>query len=84
MINALKSLWAVLSALFLGVIGQPTGGTDPEARARKTRQRERMEQNPPAGPLRTLSTLLRTAFYAVTFQPDNEPGTRKPRSGRRK
>lgn len=84
MLHALKSIWAVLSALFLGAIGQPTSGTDPEASARKTRQRERMEQNPPAGPLRTLGTLLRTAFYAVTFQPDNEPGTQKPRRGRRK
>lgn len=37
MINALNSLWAVLGALFLGATFQPTGGTDPEARARKTR-----------------------------------------------
>lgn len=84
MIHALKSLWAVLSALVLGAIGQPTDSTEPEARARKTRQRRRMEQRPPAGPLQTLGTLLRTAFYAVTFQPDNEPGTQKPRHGRRK
>ncbi|GGO41874.1 hypothetical protein [Deinococcus humi] len=82
MIHALRSIWAVLSALFLGAVGQPTSGMDPEARARKGRQRGRIEQSPPAGAMRTLGTLLRTAFYAVTFQPDNEPGTRKSQRGR--
>lgn len=80
--KALKSLWAVLSALFLGAIGQPTGSMDSGARAREARQRGRMKQSPPAGPLRTLGALLRAAVYAVTFQRDNKPGTRKLRPGR--
>lgn len=83
MIHALKSIWAVLSALFLGAIGQPTGGTEPEASARKARQRSRMDQNSRPGALQTVGTLLRTVFYAVTFQPDNEP-SRPSRRGRRK
>ncbi len=84
MMNALKSLGAVVRALFLGVIGQPDGGTEPEAKARKVRQRQRMEDRPPSGALQTLGTLVRTAFYAAILQPDNETDSRKDKRKPRK
>lgn len=81
--NALKSLWAVLRALFMGVIGQPDGGTEPEASARKVRQRQRMEGSAPSGPLQALGAMVRAAVYAALLQPDNENSSRsskrKPR-----
>jgi len=81
--NALTSLWTVFRALFMGVIGQPDGGTEPEARARKIRQQQRMEGSSPSGPLQAVGAMFRAAFYAVIFQPDNANGSRtskrKPR-----
>lgn len=84
MMNALQSLGAVVRALFLGVIGQPDGGIEPEAKARKIRQRQRMKDRPPSGPLATLGTVVRTTFYAVIFQPDNETDSRKDKRKPRK
>lgn len=83
--NALSALYAVSRALFLGVIGQPDGGTEPEAHARKARQRQRVQENRPSGPLQTLGTLVRTAFYAAILQPDNHPqdGEDSPASRRK-
>ncbi|CAM3894269.1 hypothetical protein [Deinococcus frigens] len=81
--SALSALYAVLRALFLGLIGQPDGGTEPDAQARKARQRARVRENRPSGPLQTLGTLVRTAFYAAIFQPqdgeDSPASRRKPR-----
>lgn len=79
--NALSSLYAVFRALFLGVIGQPDGGTEREARARKARQRARARENHPAGPLQTLGTLVRTAFLAAIFQPDTRQPDNQPQDG---
>ncbi|CAM3260057.1 Mobile element protein [Deinococcus saxicola] len=83
--NALSSLYAVFRALFLGLIGQPDGGTEPQAQARKARQRVRVQENRPSGPLQTLGTLVRTAFYAVIQQPDSQPqdGEDSPASRRK-
>lgn len=83
--NALSSLWAVFRALFLGVIGQPDGGTEPEVQARKARQRMHVQENRPSGLLQTLGTLVRTAFYAAIFQPDHQPqdGEDSPASKRK-
>lgn len=71
--NALSSLYAVFRALFLGLIGQPDGGTETGASARKARQRERVRENRPSSLLQTLGALARTAFYAAIFQPDSQP-----------
>ncbi|MDV6375304.1 hypothetical protein [Deinococcus arenicola] len=71
--NALSALYAVFRALFLGLIGQPDGGTETGASARKARQRQRVQENHPSSPLQTLKTLASTAFYAAIFQPQNQP-----------
>ncbi|CAM4412238.1 Mobile element protein [Deinococcus marmoris] len=83
--NALSSLWAVFRALFLGVIGQPDGGSEPEAQARKARQRVHVQENRSSGPLQTLGTLIRTVFYAAIHQPDSQPqdGEDSPASRRK-
>lgn len=83
--NVLSSLYAVFRALFLGVIGQPDGGTEREAQARKAGQRRRVQENRPSGPLRTPGTLIRTAFSAALYQPDPQPqdGEDSPASRRR-
>ena len=81
--HAFSALWAVFRALFLGLIGQPDGGTEPAARGRKARQRVRVRQDRPSGPLQALGTLARTAFYAAIFQPqdgeDSPASRRRPR-----
>lgn len=67
----------------MGVIGQPDGGTEPEARARNVRQQQHIEESPPSSPLQALGAMVRAAFYAATLQPDNgndsKNSKRKPR-----
>lgn len=81
--NAFSALWAVFRALFLGVIGQPDGGTEPGAARRKARQRVRVQERRPSGPLQTLAALVRTTFFAAIYQPqdgeDSPASKRRPR-----